>query len=863
MKYGLYNSHYFRAIVLLVSGLALGIALALTVGQFLFEANHTQASTGPLAVPPGSGMAHGEMNTGQSSDEPLRLTSAGDRAEAFTNPLAAPPVLTGTNITLEAREADIQILPGAVTRMWTYSGTFPGPTIRRTTGQTTSITLINSLPITAGSLTLHNHGNHSAPDSDGQAATLLVPPGASRVYTYTGLEDGSNERGTMQFYHDHSMDVTARNLWMGLAGLYIIDDPADPQTLPSGEYDVPLAVMDRAFDANNQLIYQFNPGGVTGDTILVNGVVQPYFEVADRKYRFRILNAANFSQYDFQLSTGQPMVQIGTESGLLPAPVTRTNILIGPPERADVVIDFSGQLGQNIVLQNLAGSGSTAEIMQFRVTRHVTDTSSVPSTLRALPVLGSPVVTRTFDFGRTGGRWTINGLIYDPARIDIQPVLGTTEKWILRNTSAAPHVIHFHDVDELLVSRNGNPPEPYELFKEGWNISGNQTIEVLIKFSDYVGLYVFHCHLVEHEDDGMMMQIEVVTAALTPTATPTGPTSTPSRTFTPTRSPTPACAATMVAVSIGDNFFSPQTITVNVGTTVHWTNTGDRNHTTTSSTGLWDSGTLSAGQSFNYTFNSVGTFPYFCEIHGNMTATVIVVGCTQPTATPTPIPTNTLTPTRTATPANTPTFTRTSTPTVTPTNTRTFTHTPVSTPTHTFTPTSIPTNTPTGTVVSILVGHVTWQGAPAQPNVKQQQPITLTLRLQTGGPYYDYPSQNTDSGGFFTVTLSGVPDGAYNWRVKGPKFLANAGTANLSGVAQTNLEMNLMKAGDANNDNVVSLLDFNVLKGTLGKTVGDPGYDGRADFSNDDVVNVSDFNLLKGNFGLSGERPFARLVLLP
>ena len=789
--------------------------VGIPVAQTVAESNHDESAMSSM-----SGM--GQEGHPAGSMEPIVLRSTADRVEAFTSPLAAPPVLTGTNITLVAQEADAQILPGAPTRMWTYGGTFPGPTIRRNSGEATYVTLVNSLPITAGSVTLHNHGGHSSPENDGQADTLLVAPGASRVYTYTNLEDGGNERGTLQFYHDHVMDVTARNLWMGMAGLFILDDPADPQTLPSGAYDVPLAIMDRAFDSNNQLIYQFSPGGVVGDTILVNGVVQPYFEVADRKYRFRILNAANFSQYDLELSTGQTMLQIGTESGLLPAPVPRQRILLGPAERADVVIDFAGQLGQNIVLNNLAGGGSTAQIIQFRVTRDETDGSTVPPALRSLPVMGTPVLTRTFEYGRTEGHWTINGLRYDPNRIDAYPVLGSTEKWILRNLDQSPHVFHLHDVDQVLVSRNGNPPSPYELFKESWNISGGQTIEVLIKFSDNLGKYVSHCHLVEHEDDGMMMQFEVVTTAITPSPTPTGPTATPTRTLTPTRTPTTVCTPTTVGVTIGDNFFSPQNSSVYVGTTVRWTNVGRRQHSSTSTTGQWDSGLLSEGQTFNYTFNSVGTFSYFCTEHGGMTGTITVVAGCAPTNTPSPGPTftRTNTPASPHTPSVTPTFTRTNTPTNTRTSTATSTLTPA----------------------GIIVGHVMWQGI-SQPDTRNQG-ITGTLTLCVGGVPQSYPV-TTDAGGYFTVT-TGLPDGGYNWRVKGQMNLANVGTLNLSG-SFANVEMALLRAGDSDNSNVVNSTDFNILRATFGT-----GNDLRADFNKDGVVNSVDFSMLRGNFGQAG-----------
>ena len=433
---------------------------------------------------------------------------------AFSRPLIIPKMLTGSNITLTAAATDVQILPGAKTRMWTYNGSFPGPTIRRPAGQTTTVTLVNKLPAAAGELTLHNHGNHSTADNDGQPDTFLAATGGGKVtYTYTGTEAGGDERGALQWYHDHRMDVTGRNVWMGLAGMYIIDDPADPQTLPKGEFDVPLLIADRSFDKNNQLTYKFNAAGVTGDHILVNGVPQPYFKVGDRKYRLRILNASNSRQYDLALSNGQTFTQIGTESGLLPAPVKRSHMLIGPAERVDVLIDFARHLNQKIVLQNLAATGSLRQLMQFSVTRDLTDNSSIPTKLRPLPSIdATSVVTRTFEFGREriGGRWTINGQVFDPERVDAQPRLGTTETWILKNKSSTNHVIHIHGVDQQLVSRDGLPPAPYELLKETWNLKGGETIVIKLKFTDNLGKFVFHCHILEHEDAAMMAQVEVV-----------------------------------------------------------------------------------------------------------------------------------------------------------------------------------------------------------------------------------------------------------------------------------------------------------------------------------------------------------------
>jgi hypothetical protein len=153
------------------------------------------------------------------------------------------------------------------------------------------------------------------------------------------------------------------------------------------------------------------------------------------------------------------------------------------------------------------------------------------------------------------------------------------------------------------------------------------------------------------------------------------------------------------------------------------------------------------------------------------------------------------------------------------------------------------------------VGHVTWQGRPAQPNALQQLPITLTLK--SASTEINYPTQNTDASGFFTVSVGSLAPGIYNWRVKGPKFLANSGSVSLSGSGTTQQEMGTIRTGDANNDNRVNVTDFSILKATFGKGSGDPGYDDRADLNGDTRVNVTDFTLLRNNFGLAGAPPLS------
>lgn len=457
------------------------------------------------------------ITTNISGPPPSSAATPTPTPPPFSHPLLFPRVSTDANVTIDIDDACVQILDGPCTNMWTYGGTYPGLTIRRPAGQTTNVTFTNNCAPAAGEMTVHNHGNHSTSDNDGQPETLLIPTGGSRTYTYDGLEEGSNQRGKMQFLHDHRMDVTGRNVWLGLTSLYIVDDPADPQTLPSGAFDLPLAIADRQFDINNQIPYAFNPNGVTGDKFLVNGVYQPYLEVGDRKYRFRILNASNARIYLLELSNADSFTQIGTESGLLPAPVTRAAMPIGPAERLDVVVDFAAKLGQTLYLTDtLTG----AQMLQFRVTQHVIDDSTIPATLRSLPDIGEPTVTRNWSFDQTAGHWTINGLAFDPNRADARPELGSTEKWIFTNPTAQAHLVHIHDVSQQCMSRDGGACYPYEAMKETWLLFPGEVLELKLKFTDHIGMYMLHCHILEHEDDGMMTQFEVVAPRTRPTPRP-------------------------------------------------------------------------------------------------------------------------------------------------------------------------------------------------------------------------------------------------------------------------------------------------------------------------------------------------------
>jgi len=463
-------------------------------------------------------------------------------APKFEQPLYLPPTLTGANLRIPIEQAPVQMLPhGPRTLMWTYGGTYPGPTIIRPAGQDTKVTFVDKLPKSAGAFTVHYHGDHHAAKYDGQPTTQLITPGTNRTYNYPGTDGGRPEPAAFNFYHDHRMGMTGRNVWNGLEGMFLTTDAKSTQLrLPSGKFDVPLMVSNRSFTKDNQLTHplpnhpvmevkgnQAPPGdGTVGAQTLANGRFAPYFKVSTHRYRLRLLNGSNFSAYNFQLSDGRPFIQVGTGNGLLPKPVVRTQILLGPAQRADVVVDFHNELGKNVQLESVprtdAPSGAmetpSVSIMQFRVTTKAkSDRSRVPSTLQAAPPIKIPSkVSAVWDFNvmgdpSTGSQWVVNGLPFDPKRVDLKVPLGSTEKWVLRNSSPITHFIHLHEELWHTVLRDGKPPPPWERgLEDTWKLDPGETVTVAGQFTDYTGKFMIHCHMLDHEDHGLMTQFEVV-----------------------------------------------------------------------------------------------------------------------------------------------------------------------------------------------------------------------------------------------------------------------------------------------------------------------------------------------------------------
>jgi FtsP/CotA-like multicopper oxidase with cupredoxin domain len=355
------------------------------------------------------------------------------------------------------------------------------------------------------------------------------------------------EPSSFFWYHDHRMDHTSRNNWMGLQGMFIVDD-AHATTrglrLPGSRRDVPLMISDRSFTAHNQLTHVHEPtmtmghgmrfmgqyappnDANVGTRMLVDGRYAPHLSTTATHYRLRLLNSSASSAYDVELSDGRPFVQIGTGDGLLPHPVVRQSILLGPAQRADVVVDFHGESGQDVVLQTVArtdadaavGTGSRiGPLMQFRVRGTAKDDTHIPESLPSPARIRIPhaVAKRwTFSLGgnrRSGTFWAINGKAFDPTRVDHTVRLGTTEKWVLRNTSDVTHYVHIHEEQWHTVSRDGRRPPPWERgLEDTWRLDPGEVVVVAARFTDYTGRFMIHCHMLDHEDHGMMAYYEVV-----------------------------------------------------------------------------------------------------------------------------------------------------------------------------------------------------------------------------------------------------------------------------------------------------------------------------------------------------------------
>ncbi len=439
-------------------------------------------------------------------------TSAAAAAEPYQADLQLPPTLVPVSSTateerfeLTIREGRAEIIPGELTPVYGYDGVYPGPTIRARKGRTTVVNVTNGLSFQQN---VHLHGGLVPAASDGHPMQL-IEPGGSFTYTYPNGQDAAT-----LWYHDHAHGLSARTMFYGLAGFYILEDDVAPD-LPAGDFDVPLVIQDRAFNADGSLRYTEDiDQGFMGDTIVVNGSVSPRFAVKRALYRLRFLNASNARAYALQLSNGAPLVQIAGDGGLLEAPVSRPAIPLAPAERVDVVVDFRRvPAGTQVQLVNGLGTGPTAAVLRFDVTGARADSGRVPAALRPREEIPAPVATKRWElmFSTAGiPRWEMSGLGFEMDRIDARARLGTTERWLFVNNSHRPHPMHIHGVHFRVLDRSEGSVHPGDrAWKDTVMVAVGETVIVQPRFAPYAGRYVFHCHNLEHQERAMMLQLEV------------------------------------------------------------------------------------------------------------------------------------------------------------------------------------------------------------------------------------------------------------------------------------------------------------------------------------------------------------------
>lgn len=460
------------------------------------------------------------------------------------------------------------------TKLWGYQRQFPGPTFDVNKGEAIKVKWVNNLPrkhflpvdksihhlehIPEVRTVTHLHGAEVTAESDGYPEAWYTkdyeevgPFFKQKVYEYK-----NQQRGTTLWYHDHAMGITRLNVYAGLAGMYIIRDREEAALgLPEGDYEIPLLIQDRTFNDDGSLFYPSQPDNPSenlpnpsiqpfflGDTILVNGKVWPFLEVEPRKYRFRILNGSNTRDYQLYLDSGQSFHQIGSDGGLLAKTVKMEKIVIEPGVRVDVILDFSRYEGQTILLKNDLGPNpapedETDDILQFKVTKSLTDKdkSRIPQYLSHIPSLTNNNITAIRNLKLVGStdKWGRPLLLLDHKMwadpITEKPLLGSTEIWSLTNITGFSHPIHIHlvqfqildrrpfDLDrynqdgQIIYTGPSRPPSPNE---RGWNdivsAPSAEITRVIMKFAPYTGHYVWHCHILEHEDYDMMRPFLVI-----------------------------------------------------------------------------------------------------------------------------------------------------------------------------------------------------------------------------------------------------------------------------------------------------------------------------------------------------------------
>jgi blue copper oxidase len=421
---------------------------------------------------------------------------------------------------LTARPGEAELLPGTTTDTWGFNGPYLGPTLRAERGEQVAVEVTNRLDETTS---VHWHGMHLPAEMDG-GPHQPVPP--RETWTPTWRVD---QPAATLWYHPHPHGRTEHHVFRGLAGMFIVDDPRSrvAQRLPHryGVDDIPVIVQDKDFAADGEMreTGDFLGGtGMLGDTVLVNGTFGPYLDVSTERVRLRLLNASTARVYDFGFSDNRAFDIIGADGGLLPRPVREDRVMLSPGERAEVVVAM--RPGEDVTLRSYppdVGGGLLArfnggsdrfDVLQLRAADRLAPSAQVPRVLAAPPDLDADAsaVDRRFELSSR----RINDQKMDMARVDETVRLGDTEVWELHNRDGIQHNFHVHDVRfQVLTVAGAAPPPELAGWKDTVFLRPGMTMRIAMRFTDYADPdtpYMFHCHLLKHEDAGMMGQFVVV-----------------------------------------------------------------------------------------------------------------------------------------------------------------------------------------------------------------------------------------------------------------------------------------------------------------------------------------------------------------
>jgi FtsP/CotA-like multicopper oxidase with cupredoxin domain len=413
--------------------------------------------------------------------------------------LRIPRTMDAGDALLAAGAAELD-LGSYTSRGWGYNGTLPGPTLRTRVGDRARIRLLNQL---SEETTIHWHGMVVPASMDGHPADAVLS-GAGYNYEYPIAQ-----RAGMNWYHPHPHGRTGRQIWRGLAGAFIVEDPAAEQGLPSGDREIPLLLRDGLLDGAGPFEYLRRDSGMVGDFPLVNGVPYPRVTLAPALHRFRVLNAANARVFRLGMSNGSRFTLIGNDGGLIDQPVELDRIDLGPAERVDILLDLSDQVvGAGL---SLRCSRAGWDLLEIHVAGEPHEEAFIPTAFSAIQLLPVGPGTRRRHF-RFEGHRRINGREYRMDEVGFRVPLGETEIWEFESAGGAPHPVHVHGAHFQVMSRSGGRGRVFP-WEQGWKdtvlLEDRERVEIAVRFDSYTGIYLLHCHQLEHEDAGMMLNFEV------------------------------------------------------------------------------------------------------------------------------------------------------------------------------------------------------------------------------------------------------------------------------------------------------------------------------------------------------------------